>query len=117
MEFFMAQSGSNLSLCTFPGNVETRWASPENPTGEKGQAGKANGGRKGSPAFPLVAGEQRVLAEVSGTSGTVRRIWVTILDRSPAMLRGLRLDFYWDGATRPAVSAPFGDFFGIGLGQ
>lgn len=24
---------------------------------------------------------------------------------------------YWDGATRPAVSAPIGDFFGVGLGQ
>jgi hypothetical protein len=33
------------------------------------------------------------------------------------MLRGLRLDFFWDGATTPAVSAPFGDFFGIGLGR
>lgn len=33
------------------------------------------------------------------------------------MLRGLRLDFYWDGAEEPAVSAPFGDFFGIGLGR
>jgi hypothetical protein len=33
------------------------------------------------------------------------------------MLRGLRLEFYWDGANTPAVSAPFGDFFGMGLGQ
>lgn len=113
----MMQSDSNQSLYIFPGNVETRWASPENPSGEKGQAGKANGGRKGSPAFPLAAGEQRVLAEVSGTSGTVRRIWVTIDDRSPTMLRGLRLDFYWDEAKAPAISAPFGDFFGMGLGQ
>jgi hypothetical protein len=24
------------------------------------------------------------------------------------MLRGLRVDFYWDGASAPAVSAPFG---------
>src|SRR5512142_2975554 len=86
---------------TLPDNVETRWASPENPAGEKGQAGKANGGRKGSPSFPLPAGASRVLAEVSGTSGTVRRIWVTIENRSPKMLRGLRLDFYWDGAKTP----------------
>lgn len=111
------QSNNNPSLYNFPENIETRWASPENPAGEKGQAGKANGGRKGSPALPLPAGAQWVLAEVSGTSGTVRRIWVTIEDRSPAVLRGLRLDFYWDGAKAPAVSAPFGDFFGMGLGQ
>jgi hypothetical protein len=113
----MTQSFSNSSFYTFPGDVETRWASPENPSGEKGQAGKANGGRKGSPSFSLPAGNQRVLAAVSGTSGTVRRIWVTINDLSPKMLRGLRLDFYWDGSQTPAVSAPLGDFFGIGLGQ
>ncbi len=28
------------------------------------------------------------------------------------MLRGLRLDCWWDNAARPAVSAPLGDFFG-----
>jgi hypothetical protein len=58
-----------------------------------------------------------VLAEARNTSGTVRRIWMTIPDRGPRMLRGLRLDMYWDGATRPAVSAPLGDFFGVGLGR
>jgi hypothetical protein len=33
------------------------------------------------------------------------------------MLRGLRLEMFWDGAATPAVSAPVGDFFGVGLGQ
>jgi hypothetical protein len=42
---------------------------------------------------------------------------MTIPDRSPRMLRGLRIDMYWDGATKPAVSAPLGDFFGVGLGR
>jgi Protein of unknown function (DUF2961) len=42
---------------------------------------------------------------------------MTLSDRSPKMLRGIRLDFYWEGATTPAVSAPLGDFFGIGLGE
>lgn len=104
-------------LYAIPDGVETRWASPENPKGEKGKGAQMNGGRKGSPAFSLKSGEQRILAEVSGSSGMVRRIWVTIDDRSPKMLRGLRLDFYWDGAKTPAVSAPIGDFFGMGLGQ
>lgn len=31
------------------------------------------------------------------------------------MLRSLVLEVYWDGATKPAVSVPFGDFFGQGL--
>lgn len=115
--FGMAPAVNAQSLFTLPDGVETRWASPENPTGEKGKGGQANGGRKGSPSFGLKAGEQRVLAEVSGASGTIRRIWATILDRSPKMLRGLRLDFYWDEAKTPAVSAPIGDFFGHGLGH
>jgi hypothetical protein len=105
------------NLFVMPQGIETRWASPENPTGARGQAAQANAGRKGAACFPLKAGEQRVLAEVSGRSGTVRRIWVTINDRSPQMLRSLRLDFFWDGAARPAVSAPLGDFFGMSLGR
>jgi hypothetical protein len=105
------------TLYELPEGVETRWASPENPTGAKGAGGQANGGRKGAPTIAIKAGTSAVLAEARNTSGTVRRIWMTIPDRSPRMLRGLRLDMYWDGATRPAVSAPLGDFFGVGLGR
>jgi hypothetical protein len=104
-------------LYTMPDGIETRWASPENPKGLKGQAAQENAGRKGRPSVPLRAGEQLVLADVAGTSGMVRRIWATINDRSPRMLRGLRIDIYWDGAKTAAVSAPFGDFFGTGLGE
>jgi hypothetical protein len=105
------------SLYTFPEGTETRWASPENPKGEKGKAAQSNGGRKGLPAIPVKAGEKITLAEVSSSSGTVHRIWATINDRSPAMLRGLKIEMFWDGASTPAVSAPFGDFFGHGLGH
>jgi hypothetical protein len=116
---FAAQSSfaQQQELYEMPTNVESRWASGENPTGEKGKGGQTNGGRKGSPTVPIKAGESRVLAEARGASGTVRRIWMTFPDRSPQMLRSLRIDMYWDGATKPAVSAPLGDFFGVGLGQ
>jgi hypothetical protein len=100
-----------------PEGVETRWASSENQRGERGRGAQANAGRKGSATVPIKAGASRVLAEAVGTSGTVRRIWMTFPDRSPKMLRSLRLDMYWDGAKTPAVSAPVGDFFGLGLGQ
>ena len=100
-----------------PEGVETRWVSSENQRGEKGRGAQANAGRKGSATVPIRAGASRVLAEATGTSGTVRRIWMTFPDRSPKMLRSLRLDMYWDGARTPAVSAPVGDFFGLGLGQ
>jgi hypothetical protein len=33
------------------------------------------------------------------------------------MLRALRIEMFWDGADEPAVSAPFGDFFGVSLGR
>ncbi|HEV3467706.1 MAG TPA: glycoside hydrolase family 172 protein [Pyrinomonadaceae bacterium] len=104
-------------LYELPEGVETRWASPENPSGEKGAGGRALGGRKGAPTIAIKAGASAVLAEARGTSGTVRRMWMTIPERTPRMLRGLRLDIYWDGAGRPAVSAPLGDFFGVGLGR
>jgi len=104
-------------LYVVPDGVETRWASPENPAGEPGQGGQANGGRKGAAFFVLPAGESRTLAAVKSGSGVVRRLWMTLNDRSPKMLRGLRLEMYWDGAAQPAVSAPVGDFFGVGLGR
>jgi hypothetical protein len=33
------------------------------------------------------------------------------------MLRSLVFNIYWDNEEKPAVSVPFGDFFGIGLGK
>lgn len=105
----MAQMGAE-PLFMLPEDVETRWASAENWKGEKGAGGQANAGREGSPSFPFHPGEKKVLAEVQGTSGMVRRIWVTVHDRIPETLRGIRIDMYWDGADQPAVSAPLGDF-------
>lgn len=115
--FLGASFASAQTLYELPAGVEPRWASGENPKGEKGRGGQAMGGRKGAPTVPIKAGESRVLAEATATSGMVRRIWMTFPDRSPQMLRSLKIEIYWDGAAKPAVSAPVGDFFGIGLGQ
>ena len=104
-------------LPNMPQNVETRWFSAENWLGEKGKAAQTMHGRKGSPCFPLPAGEQKCLARYEGGSGCLRRIWLTINKRTPQTLRGLRLQFFWDGADKPAVDAPLGDFFGQGLGR
>ncbi|WP_321477015.1 glycoside hydrolase family 172 protein [uncultured Paludibaculum sp.] len=89
----------------------TRWATFENPLAAKGQAATENKGAKGRPFEPLAAGETKALLNVQG-SGSVRRIWITISDRDPATLRALKLEMFWDGAKTPAVSVPFGDFFG-----
>ncbi|MDP9413771.1 MAG: DUF2961 domain-containing protein [Pseudomonadota bacterium] len=87
-----------------------RWVSPENPTGAKGAGGRENRGAKGHPFETIPVGRSHVLADIKG-AGTIDRMWMTILDRSPDALRGLRLDIFWDGAARPAVSVPLGDFF------
>lgn len=113
----LAPPAAAQALYEMQEGVQTRWASPENPTAARGAAGQANGGRKGAPTIAIPAGTTAVLAQETGTSGVVRRIWMTIPDRGPRMLRGLRIDMYWDGAATPAVSAPLGDFFGIGLGR
>lgn len=106
MQLFLHQPG-----------VQPRWASAENPQGLKGGACRSDDGRKRHPhREDFRPGERHVLAEASG-SGMVRRIWITIPERTPRMLRGLRLEMYWDGAATPAVSAPLGDFFGHMLGR
>jgi hypothetical protein len=64
----------------------------------------------------MKAGETKTLLNASG-AGSIRRIWITIPDRSPRMLRSLRLDMTWDNAAEPAVSVPLGDFFGAILGR
>lgn len=103
--------------CILVPGLRTRWATAENPDALPGRGGSAGGGRKGRPCVVgLQPGQTLVLAQAQGTSGRVRRIWLTIRDRSPAMLRGLRLRCFWDGAATAAVDAPVGDFFGHGLG-
>ncbi|MBI5724776.1 MAG: DUF2961 domain-containing protein [Planctomycetes bacterium] len=111
-------TNGHYPLFAAPNGVATRWATAENPLGQKGKGGAANAGRKGAACIEnLAPGDSYTLAEAKGSSGVVRRIWITISDRIPKILRGLRLDFYWDGASRPAVSVPLGDFFGHVLGR
>jgi hypothetical protein len=103
-------------LYRVPPGVESRWTSFENITGEKGAGGKANGGAKGAAFSTVAAGEEKVLLDVTG-SGTVRRMWLTLGSRVPEALRSFVIRMYWDGETKPAVEAPFGDFFGHILGE
>lgn len=60
--------------------------------------------------------ESKTLLEVEGP-GIVQRMWFTVRDRSPEMMRSIRLRIYWDGESKPAVDVPFGDFFGYGLSE
>ena len=95
---------------------QTRWSSFENPTAAKGIGGTENNHAKGHAFERLLAGETKTLLNIEG-SGVVRRMWITIMQKDPHTLRSLRLEMFWDHATQPAVSVPFGDFFGSILGR
>jgi hypothetical protein len=103
-------------LYRYRSGEETRWISPENPTGAKGAGALENRGAKGHAFDTIDVGRSHVIADIKG-AGIIDRMWMTIEDRAPDALRGLRLDIYWDGATSPAVSAPLGDFFLHGAGE
>ncbi|MGY5851427.1 glycoside hydrolase family 172 protein [Salegentibacter sp. F14] len=96
--------------------VFTRWTSFENQDGLKGAGAKENQGAKGHAFDRIPAGEGVDLVNITG-SGVINRIWLTVNDRSPEMLRSLKIEMYWDGREKPAVSVPLGDFFGVGLGR
>jgi len=102
-------------LFQYQPDVRPHWASPENPTAAPGAGARENRGAKGHAFETIPVGGSLVLADIAG-AGTIDRIWMTIEDRSPEALRGIRLEMFWDGAATPAVSAPLGDFFLHGAG-
>src|SRR5215831_13181545 len=97
-----------FSLCNaqeffrMPSNTQSTISSFENLNGEKGQGGKTNKTAKGNAFESIKAGEAKTLLDVK-TAGIVQRIWITIGDRSPEMLRSLHLQMFWDDALQPAV--------------
>ena len=112
----VAQTGGNVPLYEYQPGSDARWASGENLKAEKGRGGLENRGHKGHAFETIPAGASLVLAEVEGP-GVIDRMWMTFDDRSPAMLRALRLDVYYDGEQVPAISVPLGDFFLHGAGE
>ena len=112
----IAAQGSEADLYRYKAGERTVWSSPENRIGQKGAGGIENLGAKGHAWDSIPAGSAYVLAEVRG-AGVIDRIWMTIDDRSPETLRGLKIEMYWDGAATPAVSVPLGDFFLHGAGE
>src|SRR6185369_16252109 len=97
-------------------SMQPRWSSPENRNGEKGAGGKENNSAKGHPYDTIASGKSYALLDIQG-AGVINRMWITINDRSPRMLRALKIEMFWDNEVKPAVSVPFGDFFGVGLGK
>lgn len=103
-------------LARRPSGEQTRWSSFENLKAAKGAGGESNQGAKGYPMDSIAAHETKTLLDVKG-AGEIRRIWMTVSERNPRILRALRLEIFWDGARQPAVSVPLGDFFGAIFGK
>jgi len=115
---FNSWGGNSMQLFKFDDNVISRWASFENPDAEKGKGGKTNKGAKGYPYHVMQPGESVTLLDVKG-AGVINRIWMTLdeLFHKPEEMRAVKIEMYWDGCDKPAVSAPIGDFFCAPLGK
>lgn len=98
------------------GFVSSTLSSFENLNGIKGEGGKTNKSAKGNAFERLGSGQSKTLLELEG-SGIIQRMWFTVRDRSPEMMRSVRFRIFWDGEAKPAVDVPFGDFFGYGLSE
>lgn len=106
-------------------NAQTRSISAENPTGGKGQGGRATEGAgaaaarelgqgwKISPSIIIDASSTVVLADIEGP-GVIQHIWLTV---HPTAWRRLVFRCYWDGEDTPSIETPLGDFFCNGWGE
>lgn len=105
------------ALHQMPKNIKRSSISTfENPNGLTNNGGRSNKTAKGHAFEEFKAGETKTLLDLKGP-GIIQRMWFTVRDRSPQMLRAMRLRMYWDGNSKPAVDVPFGDFFGFGLAK
>jgi len=109
-----------LNNLTLKKDIRTFSVCPENPTGGKGEGGKAmlgegsasnaarelGQGWKVNPYIVIPAGETAVLADVKG-EGAIKHFWIT----DNAVRRQLLLRMYFDGQKSPAVDVPLSDFF------
>lgn len=68
-----------------------------------------------SDRWPIPGGAVKEVFTVQG-AGVITHVWFTIAARSGDHLKELVLRAYWDGAAKPSVEVPIGDFFGLNLG-
>lgn len=106
-------------------SAQSRSISAENPTGDRGQGGRATEGTgassardlgqgwKISPSVVIEAGSTFTMAEIQGP-GLIQHLWLTTF---PSHWRSLILRFYWDDEDDPSVEVPLGDFFCNGWGE
>ena len=104
------------------GGAQSRSISPENFTGAKGGGARATEGTgatcaadlgpgwKISPSVDIDGHHTHELAVIDGPA-VITHIWLTTRRSN---WRSLILRAYWDGARKPAIEVPLGDYFGQG---
>lgn len=97
-------------------SLDSRAATFENPTGERGAGGTAHGGRKGAPSRVFQPGERVALADIAGP-GVVRHVWVTVPQARPEVMRAWLVEVFYDEREEPSISVPLLDFFGLANGR
>src|SRR5690625_2192219 len=85
---FFGSVTQGQKLYTMPSGVQTRWASPENPAGEKGVGAQENQGAKGHEFDTIKAHGHLDLLEVKGP-GIIRHLKLKGDYSSTEMLRSL----------------------------
>jgi hypothetical protein len=66
--------------------------------------------------WPMAPGATQEVFNSEGP-GVITHIWFTIAADSSFHLKEIVLRIYWDGASKPSVEVPVGDFFGLNLGE
>ena len=62
----------------------------------------------------IAKGETLTLGALEGP-GVITHFWSTVSSDDPFYPRALVVRMYWDGADKPSVQVPLGDFFGVAL--
>ena len=116
--FASVNFAQNNEIFRMPDNIKSRWASFENLNAEKGEGAKVGNGAKGYPYHVIKAGESVTILDIKGP-GVINRIWMTLSDlyHIPEEHRALKIEIFWEGSNKPAVSAPLEDFFNEVFGK
>lgn len=105
--FIAAAQASDLASLPFLKTYTQERLSSFDRTGANADGGSRN---------RIQPGETRTIGEATGP-GIITHIWITIATPERYHLKKIVLRMYWDGDAQPAVEAPIGDFFGLGLGE
>jgi hypothetical protein len=112
------QGRSMRASSTFRGSANGKYDPKAGPLSNK------FGEKSNYDSFRVLPGETHVALDARGP-GAITHIWFTFLEPAPktrehpgqANHQELLIRIYWDGAKKPAVEAPFGDFFASCFGK